>query len=381
LQLPSYCRGCGIPLQVEKPDQPGYIPPEALTRKSKLCQRCYRILHYGKNEEAIVEREFYIQAIKRALKEAELVVQVFDIIDFEGSFSEELHELIGTKPLVTAVTKIDLLPQQVTIKETEDWVWYRFKDLGLMPKAVIPVSSAKGWGIKKLLETIQLLAGKKRLAAVAGVTNVGKSSLLNALRRRAGDGVKNKRRSQSNSPALTTSSYPGTTRGIVRVDLPTAGVTLLDTPGIVPRSRISDLLCPDCNQKLIPAGELSRKTFKLIAGQSLLFGGIVEFAIKGGVQRPILMSFAARGVVFHSTTTQRVPELIARHAGDWLVPPCKKCDIGRWKKIKVEVNEGEDLVIPGLGWISIRRGPVEMEIKLPEGVKTIVRKALVAPEK
>ncbi len=380
MQMPSYCRGCGAPLQSQDPNRPGYVPPDVIGRENLRCQRCFRILHYGQREGAGGDREDYLAAIRRGIREAELAVMVFDLVDFEGSWSEELNSLVGSKPLLAVLNKFDLLPRQVKGEEVESWARNRLEALGREPAAVVPVSSTRGWGIKKLLAEISAQLGDGDRAVLVGATNVGKSSLLNALAGRAGEGIRKGRGGgQKYNPTLTTSPYPGTTQNLVRVDLPTAGCLLIDTPGLSQPDRLSDLLCPDCSRRLIPAGELSRKTYKLSPGQSLLFGGLASFTIGAGDPRPIVIAFAAREVVFHVTRRERVEEILTAHSGDWLLPPCGECRVKEWEKRTLTAQEGEDVVVPGLGWLTVRRGPVELEVAVHRGVTAGVRPALVRP--
>ena len=41
-----------------------------------------------------------------------------------------------------------------------------------------------------------------------------------------------------------------------------------------------------------------------------------------------------------------------------------------------EIQENEDLVIAGLGWINVKRGPLNIELTVPEYAKVIVRPSL-----
>ncbi|MGI6142492.1 MAG: GTPase [bacterium] len=348
-------------------------------RENLRCRRCYRILHYGQRDEGGGSREDHLAAIRRGIREAGLVVMVFDLVDFEGSWSEEINSLVGTKPLLAVLNKSDLLPRQVKPEEAEIWAGNRLQELGREPVAVIPVSSTRGWGIKRLLGGISAQLGNMGKAVLVGATNVGKSSLLNALERRAGEGVQRKGQGHKLSPVLTTSPYPGTTQDLVLVDLPTAGCLLIDTPGLSQPGRLSDILCPDCSRRLIPAGELSRKTYKVSPGQTLLFGGLARYTIVAGAPRPILIAFAAREVVFHVTKRERVDHILTNHSGEWLVPPCKGCRVQEWEEKALTAQEGQDIVVPGLGWVTVRRGPVELEVAVPKGVKVKVRPALIRP--
>ena len=37
------CEGCGVLLQTEYPEKPGYVPLTALEREHPICRRCFRI--------------------------------------------------------------------------------------------------------------------------------------------------------------------------------------------------------------------------------------------------------------------------------------------------------------------------------------------------
>jgi len=132
-------------------------------RENLRCRRCYRILHYGQRDEGGGSREDHLAAIRRGIREAGLVVMVFDLVDFEGSWSEEINSLVGTKPLLAVLNKSDLLPRQVKPEEAEIWAGNRLQELGREPVAVIPVSSTRGWGIKRLtgVATTSPLSGQR----------------------------------------------------------------------------------------------------------------------------------------------------------------------------------------------------------------------------
>ena len=38
-------------------------------------------------------------------------------------------------------------------------------------------------------------------------------------------------------------------------------------------------------------------------------------------------------------------------------------------------------MVAGLGWLSVRRGPLTVEVTVPENVKLVVREALVNPNR
>ena len=45
------------------------------------------------------------------------------------------------------------------------------------------------------------------------------------------------------------------------------------------------------------------------------------------------------------------------------------------------MQAGEELVFKGLGWISVKRGPLEIEVTLPKEAGIIVRDAFIKPKR
>lgn len=370
--MAAKCLGCGAILQSLDNKSPGYLPTKLLAQdgnQSLICQRCYRIKHYAKLEEVNCTSQDYWQLVGEGIKQGQAVIKVVDIIDFLGSWNERLVELIGNKPWILAVNKVDLLPEQIKMSQVYQWVFDTLKEKNTkLPSQVLLISNEKRFGVTKLKNELKKILGNGKKATVVGCTNVGKSSLLNQL---------------AGKKELTISKFPGTTLNLAPVFLSDEKIHLLDTPGIIPPGRVSDLLCPQCNLALIPAQEISRKTYKLENNQALMLGGIASFRIIGEEIRPIILAFAAQGVKFHRTRGERIEEIRKEHSGDWLLPPCSNCASqfasDSWDKFEVNLNEGEDLAIAGLGWISVRRGPVLLEMEIPSKVKWEVRKALISP--
>jgi len=361
------CPGCGANIQFEDPKKPGYIPREAFEKrleegKEILCQRCFRIKHYGKLEPIEYDWDFRNQ-LKSYLGGFEVVLWVIDIFDFEGTYREDIANLLEGKDVVYVINKLDLLPRAVTVKEVKEWVKKRIKAKD--PERIRIVSAEKNYGLKSLVKLLARLTDK---ALVIGVTNVGKSSLLNRIC----------------THENTISSFPGTTLGILRRKVKGENLYLYDTPGIMTKDRILDLLDPECQKTILPKEELSRKTFKPERNRTIFMGGLCRFDVDYETERsPIFLLFSSREVTFHETRRERADELMKNRLGDLLKPPCSKAryEDFTWKKEKFVLNEGEELAVAGLGWMSVRRGPLTVEVTVPENVKLVVREALVNPNR
>ncbi|MFC2295630.1 MAG: ribosome biogenesis GTPase YqeH, partial [Leptotrichia hongkongensis] len=89
------CSGCGIELQFEDKNKEGYVPEEKfITEDNLLCQRCFKIKNYGENLVNNFSREDYLKEVNECVKKSDIILPIFDIIDFEGSFTEEILDYL-----------------------------------------------------------------------------------------------------------------------------------------------------------------------------------------------------------------------------------------------------------------------------------------------
>ncbi|MDY4919652.1 MAG: ribosome biogenesis GTPase YlqF [Phascolarctobacterium sp.] len=156
------------------------------------------------------------------IKLVDVVVEMLDARIPRSSTNPMLQGILGNKPKVIALNKIDMADNAVT----EAWL-EKLKGSGL---PVCKIDCATGKGVKQLISAIQLAAKpvidkwlKKGVrnrpvrVMIVGIPNVGKSTLINRL---VG---KNK---------VMAADKPGVTRGQQWVTI-AKGLELLDTPGVL----------------------------------------------------------------------------------------------------------------------------------------------------
>ena len=361
------CEGCGAKIQFEDPRVPGYIPKEVYSRrlsegKEILCQRCFQIKYYSKLKHINFSSEIFMTQFREVVKGFSNILWVIDIFDFEGSFRREFSELFEDKNVIYIINKIDLLPKAITRKEIHDWVFKRIRS-----DQIYLVSAFKNLGIKSLFRRLKIVKDKILLV---GCTNVGKSSLIN---RMCGTDI-------------TVSSYPNTTLNLIKAKPFGLDLDLYDTPGISFNDRFIDILSPSCQKKILPHRELSRKTFKAVTGRVYLLGALVQIRVKEvKTDKSIFQLFAPENVVIHDTKPERVKDLLKRQAGRFLVPPCKPKEISfdtlNWSKKSIIIKEGKEIVFPGIGWLTMKKGAAVFEIHIPGKLKIFVRDALINPKR
>lgn len=374
------CTGCGMELQFEDEKKEGYVPEEKFIMEGDLlCQRCFKIKNYGKNSVNNFKSEDYSKEVLNSVKKSDIILPIFDIIDFEGSFTEEILDYLRDYRSIVLVNKTDLLPGFVHPTEIADWIKDRLAEEDIVPENIAFISAKSKYGINGVIRKIKsIFPDKKVKAVVLGVSNVGKSSVINLLL------GKNK---------ITTSKYSGTTLKSINNKIPDTDITITDTPGLIPKEkRLSDMLSVETGLKLVPSGEISRKTFKLEEGQVFMFDAFCRFKVKENKAKndiaeekkykPIFSVYSSKNVKFHVTKEERVEELLEGDFFDVLKGEEKKKYFeNEFVTFKITVKENEDLVISGLGWINVKRGPLAIELTVPKGVKVIVRPSIFKGKK
>ena len=156
------------------------------------------------------------------IKLVDVVVEMLDARIPRSSTNPMLQDILGSKPKVIALNKLDMADKT----QTDLWV-EKIKKSGL---PVCKLDCATGKGVKQLISAIQLAAkpvidkwlrkgvrNRSVRVMIVGIPNVGKSTLINRL---VG---KNK---------VMAADRPGVTRGQQWVTI-AKGLELLDTPGVL----------------------------------------------------------------------------------------------------------------------------------------------------
>ncbi|QUH26263.1 ribosome biogenesis GTPase YlqF [Serpentinicella alkaliphila] len=160
--------------------------------------------------------------LKSQLKLVDIVIELLDARIPLSSKNPSIDEIIGNKPKLIVLNKIDLAHDG----ETRRWENY-YKSQGFN---AIPVNTMTGAGVREIMNEAQNITQEKmdnlkkkgiinrpiRLMIV-GIPNVGKSSIINRL---------------AGKKSAKTGDRPGVTKGKQWIRL-RGNMELLDTPGIL----------------------------------------------------------------------------------------------------------------------------------------------------
>ncbi|SDK52770.1 ribosome biogenesis GTPase YqeH [Sediminibacillus albus] len=361
------CQGCGASIQTKNEGEPGFAPKSALDKEIVICKRCFRLKHYNEVQDVSLTDDDFLKMISQIRNTNALVVQIVDIFDFSGSFINSLQRLTGNNPILLVGNKVDLLPKSTNHNKVKQWLKKSAKDEGLTVQDVLLVSAVKGRGFEGFEQAVEEYRNGRDVYIV-GSTNVGKSTLINRLINRS-TGV---------NDAITTSYFPGTTLGFIDIPLDEDS-SLFDTPGVINRKQMAHYMSDEDLKVITPGKEIKPRVFQLNEGQTLYFGGLARFDFKKGGRKAFVCYFANQ-LNIHRTKLENADDLYQRHLGDLLNPP-NPASIDllpelESKTIKIK-EEKTDVVIPGLGWVTVPEGEATVTVFSPKGVTISVRPSLI----
>ncbi|XP_011055790.1 PREDICTED: nitric oxide-associated protein 1 [Acromyrmex echinatior] len=187
------CGGCGALLHCKDPALPGYLPSELFLKRSNrelrvmICQRCHFMHYYNTTLEVKVSADEYPKLLKVIRTKKCAVILMVDLTDFPCSIWPEINSVLHPlTPVFVVGNKVDLLPQdsKYFFTHIKDCLLKAMESTKIKKENIrhIELISAKtGYGIEELINKLHNIWKYKGDVYIIGCTNVGKSSLFNAL--------------------------------------------------------------------------------------------------------------------------------------------------------------------------------------------------------
>ena len=364
------CIGCGVTIQTAKPQEVGYTPPSSLKSiedKIIYCQRCFKLKHYNEVQDVSLTSDDFLKILQRVAETDALVINIIDIFDFSGSMVTGISRHIGGNDILIVGNKIDLVPKSVNLTKLNHWMRRSLKETGLKPLDVALVSAEKSLGIDELMTLIEKYR-KGRDVYVVGCTNVGKSTLINRII---------KSFTAEKQDVITTSHFPGTTLDIIEIPLDEQ-TAIIDTPGIINEHQLAHYVTPAVLKEITPKKEIKAGVYQLNPEQTLFIGGLARMDFEKGERTAFITHFANQ-LHIHRTKLEKADQLWQTQAGNVLKPIILGGEKPRaLKKHSFRIGyEKMDIVISGLGWITLMGTGQEVCIHAPAGVGVFVRPSLI----
>lgn len=361
------CYGCGAIIQNEDSKQAGYVPASVLNNEKIICQRCFKIKNYHQLVKSNLSKDDFLSIMQGIAEKDSLIIYLIDIFDFNGSMISGIQRHLLNNDIIVVANKRDVLPKSIKDTKIKDWIKGQLKEYGLQPLDIVLISAKKNYYLDDLMDVIQTYR-KDRDVYVVGVTNVGKSSLINALLKHYTE--------DSSDFLITTSEFPGTTLDLIRIPFDKSN-SLYDTPGIINEFQMAHYIDEKELKIITPNSELRPKTFQLQPRQTVYFGGLARMDFESGENSSFICYFPPL-LEIHRTKLENADTLYNR--GFTLKPTIASIEtIEDMATHTFTLNNDKktDIVISGLGWVSVHAKQQKITIKAPIGVGVMLRKALI----
>lgn len=381
----SKCIGCGIKLQSENRELPGYVPVSSFVEHGEevYCERCYKIKHHNYDYSKVtyeltkdptklkeLEAEYYekLSAIKN--KKA-LILLMIDILDIYSGFIPDLDKYVGNNPVVILVNKTDVLPKSLKFGSLLE----KIKTIGLNDnlnvRDVFFISSLKQKNIETVMNKIKgfLSHHKGNLTEVyvVGSTSVGKSTFINTLLKIYAGNVKD---------LLTVSSQHQTTQDLIKIMIGTnkdkKPCYLIDTPGAINLYNVTTYLSQDSLKLLNVKNFIKVRNYQLREKQTLLLGGLVRVDVE--TEAMSVACYIPNDLYVHRTKTDNVDRVMETSRYTLIKPPLNEEELnrlGEFVTYEYDLEASEDfktwdVALAGVGYLHLTGQSYKIKITVPK---------------
>lgn len=328
------CAGCGVALQASNTKLEGYTS----SLENDICSRCFKLKNYGEYQNINRSNEEYEAILKGIDKTKDLVLYVVDLLNLSEDL-KDIRKFISNR-MILVLTKRDVMPKSIKDEKLLAKISEKMDKL----QDLIVVSSENNYNLDELMAMIKKHKSSKNVYVV-GLTNAGKSSLINKLIKNYSDASRD----------LTISPLPSTTIDTVEINV-SDDLTIIDTPGLIETGNINNYLDIKDLKKISPKKEIKPKTFQLKAGQCLIVEDFLRVEVLEGERTSFTCYFSNDVKVRrHNAKYAKLKELAQR---------------------TYEIDYYEDIVIPGLGFIKVA-SKSKVEVYANINIKIFLRPALI----
>ena len=326
------CQGCGSVLQCENPNLDGY----SKKIDNVLCERCFRIKNYNDYKKVIKTNNDFMPIINNISTTGDLVVLLVDLFSIPKSLDSIINNL--NNDILLVLTKRDILPLSIYDERLIEY----FNGLSNRIVDTVICSSKKNLNIDEVMDKIYEYKHSNDVYVV-GYTNAGKSTMINKILYNYTE----------KEPMITTSLLPSTTIDAITIEI-NESLTLIDTPGLLEEGNILELVDANLLKKIVPRKELKPITYQLKDKQSIIVDSILK--IDNEDVNNITLFFSNELEIERSFKKRDLVSDLEMHT--------------------LNVDEKEDIVISGLGFIKVMKKGVFHIYTLP-GVLVYTRKSFI----
>lgn len=309
------CFGCGKKLQTDNEEEAGFIPSHKL-EDAKYCQRCYKMMHYGKVSETSTPKK--IKSIITSINnDDKYVLFLVDFLSISNKVLDIFKSIKNKKILI--ISKCDIIPESIKDSTIKNFL----RDYYDIHEDIKLISAKTNYGVLTLNR--YLFDHKIFNAYIVGLSNSGKSTLINRL-----IDINNSKLNH-----ITTNYMPNTTLDFIRLQI-SPNLLLIDSPGFI----IPSL---SFNSKETLKKEMKPKTYQMRKNETIF-----------------------------------INDLYFNFINDTSITLYMDNNLKSFKDYKqkafsysIDVEDNSDLIIMGLGFINIKKASKVYLYNVPEELTEI----------
>lgn len=323
----SKCLGCGVNLQTDNQLLDGYVSDLSFN----ICERCFMIKNYGKNKDVQKTNVDYM-GILNGIEDDAIVVYVSSLLTMNLEYINKF------KNVILVLTKRDVLPKSIKDGKIINYVKERYHNI----IDVLVVSAYKKMNLDLLYNKLNK-EGKNKKIYFVGITNSGKSTLINEM-------IKSY---NGYDGEITTSNFPSTTLGVVDVTI--GDLKVYDTPGMVIDDSIINTMDVKGIKKINSKKEIKPITFQIEGTGAILLDEYVR----------IEYSTVKSSMTFYMSNNLDISNISLKNSrlNDGIIR-------------EYDIPDGSDLVIEDLGFIKVTKN-TKIKLYCKKNVYVYLRDKLI----
>ncbi|MBO7079218.1 MAG: ribosome biogenesis GTPase YqeH [Bacilli bacterium] len=366
------CSGCGALIQTKNKDDAGYIEQSVLDKRLNgnfYCKRCFDLKHYNKNTILDMDNDKYYDNLEKIKKDKGLIVYIVDLLDLDGTLLLNINDLYKSDNILLVANKVDLFLNSLNKNNIYLYLKKYLEKLNVKVKDIFLMSSFESGDIDLLIEEIKKNKSPRQNVYFVGMTNVGKSTILNKIIYKY----------TNEKDIITVSNNVNTTLDNIYIPFDDESY-FVDTPGILNKESLIYFLDKDSYKAITPKSYIRPKTFQLNEKQSLFIAGFIRLDYVSGEGKTSFITNFNNSLLIHRTKLENADEFYDKHKDDILKYPSsserEKLGSIVCEEIEITKDQKIDVAVFGIGFVSIY-GCGKIRISSFEHVKWKVREAII----
>lgn len=361
------CFHCGTTLQSDNPSLEGYVKSEILenpTQNFIFCEKCFETQRFHSiSNEPFIDEDF-VKIIQEAKNNKCLLVYVVNLLSFETSFSKEVIDLVNGMKILVVGTKFDLMPEESSKEDLQEYVAHRFRVAGLKitcNDVMITSTNDEETSREILTRIFELKAGKN--VYVVGSSDAGKTALISSFL---------KIYKNLSNGTISTHEYKDTNLKVTEIPM-TNKSSMFETPGISITNSILFGLDAKTLRAVYISKPLEPREMSLSKGHSMFIGGLAIIELIEGEKMDVICYFHENVQLRKNHVNDTETKFIKLNNKKELMPSLPKVKSTKDMEVfEIDTKNNEscyrDIGFTGLGWVSVKAKNHKLRIYVPKGV-------------